>query len=58
MTSCRTISRRTPSPPYWGFPAEGLRRLGRAIGLHDVEIVDEVIVGGHPRIVALMRAAT
>ncbi len=43
---------------YWGFPAEGLRRLGRTVGLHNVEIVDEVVVDGHPRIVALMRAAT
>jgi tRNA (mo5U34)-methyltransferase len=43
---------------YWGFPAEGLRRLGRTVGLHNVQIVDEVIVDGHPRIVALMRAAT
>ena len=43
---------------YWGFPAEGLRRLGRTVGLHNVQIVDEVIVDGHPRIIALMRAAT
>jgi tRNA (mo5U34)-methyltransferase len=42
---------------YWGFPAEGLRRLGRTVGLADVEIVDEVIVDGHPRIVAVLRAA-
>jgi tRNA (mo5U34)-methyltransferase len=42
---------------YWGFPAEGLRRLGRTVGLADVEIVDEVVVDGHPRIVAVLRAA-
>jgi tRNA (mo5U34)-methyltransferase len=41
---------------YWGFPAEGLRRLGRIIGLDDVEIVDEVMIAGHPRIVAVLRA--
>ncbi len=43
---------------YWGFPAEGLRRLGRIVGLDDVEIVDEVQVDGHPRIVALLRSTS
>ncbi|MCA1681352.1 MAG: tRNA 5-methoxyuridine(34)/uridine 5-oxyacetic acid(34) synthase CmoB [Actinobacteria bacterium] len=43
---------------YWGFPAEGLRRLGRIVGLDDVEIVDEVQVDGHPRIVAVLRSAS
>jgi tRNA (mo5U34)-methyltransferase len=43
---------------YWGFPAEGLRRLGRLAGLDDVEIVDEVQVDGHPRIVAVLRSAS
>ncbi len=42
---------------YWGFPVEGLRRLGRIIGLGDVEIVDQPEVDGHPRIVAVLRAA-
>ena len=42
---------------YWGFPAEGLRRLGTIVGLSDVEIVEEVVVDGHPRIVAVLRAA-
>ncbi|MDQ6949421.1 MAG: class I SAM-dependent methyltransferase [Actinomycetota bacterium] len=42
---------------YWGFPAEGLRRLGRVVGLDDVDIVDEVEVEGHPRVVAMMRSA-
>lgn len=42
---------------YWGFPAAGLRRLGQVVGLDDVEIVDEVQVDGHPRIVAVMRSA-
>jgi tRNA (mo5U34)-methyltransferase len=40
---------------YWGFPAEGLRRLARLAGLGSVEIVDKVEVDGHPRIVALLR---
>jgi tRNA (mo5U34)-methyltransferase len=42
---------------YWGFPAESLRRLGRIVGLADVEILDEVEIDGHPRIVAVLRAA-
>lgn len=42
---------------YWGFPAEGLRRLGSIVGLDDVEIVNEVQVDGHPRIVAMLRSA-
>jgi len=41
---------------YWGFPAEGLRRLGSIVGLDDVEIVNEVRVDGHPRIVAVLRS--
>lgn len=41
---------------YWGFPAEGLRRLGRIVGLDDVEIIDELQVDGHPRIVAVFRS--
>jgi tRNA (mo5U34)-methyltransferase len=43
---------------YWGFPAEALRRLGRIVGLDSVEIVDEVEVDGHPRIIAVLRAAS
>jgi len=42
---------------YWGFPAEGLRRLGRIVGLGDVEIVDQLEIDGHLRIVAVLRAA-
>ncbi len=41
---------------YWGFTAAGLRRLGQIVGLDDVEIVDEVTIDGHPRIVALLRS--
>jgi tRNA (mo5U34)-methyltransferase len=42
---------------YWGFPPVGLRRLGAIVGLDDVEIVDEVQIDGHPRIVAVMRSS-
>ena len=42
---------------YWGFPAEGLRQLGRIVGLPDVDVVSTTEIDGHPRIVATMRAA-
>jgi len=42
---------------YWGFPPEGLRRMGRIVGLDEVEIVDEHEIDGHPRILAVLRAA-
>ncbi len=42
---------------YWGFSAEGLRRLARIVGLHEVEIVDELEIDSHPRILARLRAA-
>jgi tRNA (mo5U34)-methyltransferase len=42
---------------YWGFTPECLRRLGRIVGLDDVEIVDQVEIDGHPRIIAVLRAA-
>jgi len=41
---------------YWGFSPEGLRRLGRIVGLDEVQVVDELEIDGHPRIVALLRA--
>ena len=41
---------------YWGFSAEGLRRLARLVGFHEVEVVDELEIDGHPRILALLRA--
>jgi tRNA (mo5U34)-methyltransferase len=41
---------------YWGFSPEGLRRLALIVGL-DVEVVDRLEVDGHPRILALLRAA-
>ena len=40
---------------YWGFPAEALRRLGAIVGLNEVEVVDEVEIDGHPRILAVLR---
>jgi tRNA (mo5U34)-methyltransferase len=42
---------------YWGFPLEGLRRLGRIVGLDELEVVDELDIDGHPRILAVLRAA-
>lgn len=42
---------------YWGFTPESLRRLGRVAGLGDVEVVDEVEIDGHPRILAVLRPA-
>src|SRR5438034_6641978 len=37
---------------YWGFSPEALRRLGRIVGLGEVQVVDELEIDGHPRIVA------
>jgi tRNA (mo5U34)-methyltransferase len=42
---------------YWGFPAEGLRRLGAMVGLDEIEVIDEVEIDGHPRIIAVLRAS-
>ncbi len=42
---------------YWGFSAEGLRRLARIAGLDEIEVVDELKIAGHPRILAVLRAA-
>ena len=42
---------------YWGVPPQGLRRLGRIAGLDEVEVIDELDIDGHPRILALLRAA-
>jgi tRNA (mo5U34)-methyltransferase len=41
---------------YWGFAPEGLRRLARIAGLGKVEIVDQLEIDGHPRILAVLRA--
>jgi tRNA (mo5U34)-methyltransferase len=40
---------------YWGFTPTSLCRLGQVVGLGDVEIVDEVEIDGHPRILAVLR---
>lgn len=42
---------------YWGFPIEGLRRLGAIAGLDEIEVVDTVQVDGHPRLIAALRAS-
>jgi tRNA (mo5U34)-methyltransferase len=42
---------------YWGFTPASLRRLGQIVGLGDVDIVDEVEIDGHPRILAVLRPA-
>jgi SAM-dependent methyltransferase len=42
---------------YWGFSPESLRRLARIVGLDEDEIVDELEVDGHPRILAGLRAS-
>ena len=41
---------------HWGFSPEGLRRLARIVGLDEVEVIDELEIDGHPRILALLRA--
>jgi hypothetical protein len=38
-------------------PPDGLRRLGRIVGLDELEVVDELEIDGHPRIIALLPAA-
>lgn len=42
---------------YWGFPVEGLRRLGAIAGLDEIEVVDTVEIAGHPRLIASLRAS-
>ena len=41
---------------YWGFPAEGLRRLARIAGLTDTEIMAAPDIDGHPRLLAILRS--
>jgi len=41
---------------YWGFPVEGLRRLADIAGLGDVTIIDQPMIDGHPRVLAVLRA--
>jgi tRNA (mo5U34)-methyltransferase len=40
---------------YWGFSAAGLEQLAAHAGFASVEVVDRLIVDGHPRILAAMR---
>lgn len=42
---------------YWGFGPEALRRLSRIAGLGEVEILKQVTIAGHRRILAVLRAA-
>lgn len=42
---------------YWGFPIEGLRRLGEIAGLGEIEVIDVLDIAGHPRLIASLRAA-
>ena len=42
---------------YWGFSAASLRRLARIVGLDEVDVIDELEIDRHPRILALLRAA-
>jgi tRNA (mo5U34)-methyltransferase len=42
---------------YWGFTPESLRRLGCVVGLEDIEVIDQVEIDGHPRILAVLRSA-
>jgi tRNA (mo5U34)-methyltransferase len=41
---------------YWGFGPEALRRLARIAGLGEVEILEQVTIAGHRRILAVLRA--
>ncbi len=41
---------------YWGFTPEGLRRLGRMVGLDQVGVADQSEIHGHPRILGVLRA--
>jgi tRNA (mo5U34)-methyltransferase len=40
---------------YWGFPVEGLRRLGAIVGLDEIDVIDTVEIAGHPRLIASLR---
>lgn len=42
---------------YWGFSAASLRRLGRIVGLDEVQVVDELKIDRHSRILAVLRSA-
>lgn len=42
---------------YWGFTSEGLTGLGKNAGFSSVEILDEPVIDGHPRIIARLTAS-
>jgi tRNA (mo5U34)-methyltransferase len=42
---------------YWGFSAESLARLARHAGFASIEVLDEPVIDGHPRIIGTLAAA-
>ena len=40
---------------YWGFTAEGLRRLARHAGYEGFELFDAPVIDGHPRVIGTLR---
>ncbi|MCA1684134.1 MAG: hypothetical protein LC708_03290, partial [Actinobacteria bacterium] len=56
--SCATCAKSSAAPRHATRRSRSSRFTPARVGLHNVEIVDEVVVDGHPRIVALMRSAT
>ena len=41
---------------YWGFTAEGLRRLAHHAGYEGFELFDAPVIDGHPRVIGTLRA--
>jgi hypothetical protein len=41
---------------YWGFGQTGIARLARDAGFERTEALDEVVVDGHPRVLARLIA--
>ena len=41
---------------YWGFTAEGLRRLAHHTGYEGFELFDAPVIDGHPRVIGTLRA--
>jgi tRNA (mo5U34)-methyltransferase len=41
---------------YWGFTGESLTRLARHAGFAGVEVLDEPVIDGHPRIIGTLAA--
>lgn len=42
---------------YWGFSGDGLSGLAENAGFRSVEILDDPVIDGHPRIIARLTAA-